>query len=103
MRFERDRFMGILKPPLEQLPVEIANQIAEQVPSDNANAKDVVNDTLSPETKGEVACCKEGWRELAQRVELERDPKKMIALVQQLILTFDEEKSRRRLQPTRNG
>ena len=103
MRFERDRFTRILEPPLEQLRVDIAKKNAKQFPCDDANAKDVVIDPLSPETKSEVACRKEGWRELAQRVELEQDPQKMIALVQQLIRTFDDEKNCRRIQPTRNA
>jgi hypothetical protein len=37
------------------------------------------------------------WRELAQRIQNEADPQKMIELVQQLIDRFDEEKVQKNL------
>lgn len=37
------------------------------------------------------------WRELAERIQGEADPQKMIELVQQLIDKFDEEKLQKNL------
>jgi len=37
----------------------------------------------------------EDWRELARQIQEEKDPQKMIELVQQLIATFDEEQLRK--------
>lgn len=37
------------------------------------------------------------WREVAQQIQKEADPQKMIELVQQLIDKFDEEKLQRNL------
>ena len=37
------------------------------------------------------------WRQLAQRIQTEADPQKMIELVQQLIEHFDEEKLQKNL------
>ena len=36
----------------------------------------------------------ESWRDLARRVQEEENPEKMIALVEELIARFDEEKRR---------
>jgi hypothetical protein len=41
------------------------------------------------------------WRELAQRIEIEKDPDKMIGLVQELIVKFDEERLQRPSRPLR--
>jgi hypothetical protein len=37
----------------------------------------------------------EGWRELARQIQEEKDPQKMIALVQQLIATFERQNARK--------
>jgi hypothetical protein len=39
----------------------------------------------------------EDWHELAQRIQVETDPDKMIELVRELIARFDEEKLRKSL------
>ena len=41
------------------------------------------------------------WRDLAQRIQEEDDPEKMLELVRELIAKFDEEKLRKSLTPTR--
>jgi|SRR6266403_5714540 len=45
----------------------------------------------------------EDWRELAQRIQEETDPEKMIDLVRELIAKFDEEKLRKSLMPYRRA
>jgi hypothetical protein len=62
----------------EQIPVETVKKIAEQFPG---------NSISTPED----------WRELAERVQQEQDPNRMIELVQQLITKLDEEKLRKGL------
>jgi hypothetical protein len=45
------------------------------------------------------------WRELARQARDEKDPKKMVELVQQLVAKFDEEEHQRRQsrpEPTSN-
>jgi hypothetical protein len=42
----------------------------------------------------------EDWRELAQRVQVETDPKKMFELVAQLIAKIDEERLPKPFRPT---
>ena len=37
----------------------------------------------------------EDWRELARQIQQEKNPQKMIALVQQLIANFDQQQSRK--------
>ena len=41
------------------------------------------------------------WRDLARQIQEEKDPAKMIDLVEQLIAKFDEEKLRESSPPTR--
>ena len=36
----------------------------------------------------------ESWRELARQIQQEKDPQKMIELVQQLIANFDQQKAK---------
>ncbi|HYK48221.1 MAG: hypothetical protein DMG80_09155 [Acidobacteria bacterium] len=43
----------------------------------------------------------EDWRQLAQQIQEETDPEKMIELVRELIAKFDEEKLRKSLMPYR--
>jgi hypothetical protein len=44
---------------------------------------------------GDGLSTQEDWRELAQRVQQEKDPNKMIELVQQLIARFDDDHLRK--------
>jgi len=39
----------------------------------------------------------EDWRELARRIQQETDPEKVLTLVQELIVKFNEEKLRKNL------
>ena len=41
----------------------------------------------------------EDWRELARQIQEEKDPHKMIELVQQLIAKFDEQQARKTSPP----
>jgi hypothetical protein len=41
------------------------------------------------------------WRELARRIQKEEDPDKVLELVEQLIVKFEEEKQRKGLSTTR--
>lgn len=78
----------------EQIPVETVKKIAQELPrSATELPKPVSSDQREPESPNER------WREVAQQVQMEQDPTKMIQLVDQLIATFDEENSR----PSRNG
>jgi hypothetical protein len=45
----------------------------------------------------------EDWHELAQRIQKETDPNKMIELVRELIAKFDEDKLRKSLPPDRKA
>jgi hypothetical protein len=87
------------KTHFEQIPVEIVKKIAKDIPANNA----IEPDRVDVETQGEVTATQEDWRQLAQRVQQEMDPNKMIGLVEQLIITFDNEKARKSLPPTRNS
>jgi len=74
-------------------------KIAKDLPENKA----VGRDSVDVETQREVTATQEDWRQLAQRVQQEMDPNKMIGLVEQLIITFDNEKARKSLPPTRNS
>jgi hypothetical protein len=39
------------------------------------------------------------WRELARRIQKEEDPEKVLKLVEQLIVKFEEERQRKGLRP----
>jgi hypothetical protein len=64
----------------EQIPVETVKRIVEQLPENGISTQ-------------------EDWRELAERVQLEPDPNRMIDLVRQLITKLDEERLRKGLTP----
>jgi sensor domain CHASE-containing protein len=64
----------------EQIPVETVKRIVEQLPENGISTQ-------------------QDWRELAERVQQETDPNRMIDLVQQLITKLDEEKLRKGLTP----
>jgi hypothetical protein len=70
--------MKTMKTHFEQIPVETVKKIAQEFP-ENA----IENESTHIE--------KEPWREVAQKVQEEKDPGRMIALVQELITKLDEE------------
>ena len=51
----------------------------------------------------EVRSSRESWREVAQKVQQERDPGRMTELVEQLIATFDQEQLCKRLPPKQDA
>jgi len=82
----------------EQIPVETVKKIAKEFPENNSAR----NDSEDIEARDRVTSPQERWREVAQKVQHEQNPERMIALVQQLIATFDEEQLRKGLPPTRD-
>ena len=64
----------------EQIPVETVKRIVEQLPENGISTQ-------------------QDWRELAERVQQEPDPNRMIDLVQQLITKLDQETLRKGLTP----
>jgi hypothetical protein len=75
------------KTHFEQVPVEMVRMIAKELPRDDAT----VGDSVNVEAQKKLTSPHERWREVAERIKEERDPNSMIALVQQLITSFDEE------------
>ncbi len=73
----------------EQIPVETVKKIAQELPA----VAEI--DDVRTETKDEVAIEPKRWREVAQRVQVENDPQKMMKLVEDLIAAFDEEEFRK--------
>jgi hypothetical protein len=69
----------------EQIPVETVKKIAQELPA----VAEI--DDVTTETKDEVTLEPKRWREVAQKVQLESDPQKMMKLVEDLIAAFDEE------------
>jgi len=70
----------------EQIPVETVKKIAQEFSDENATGGD-----------GELTEKKENppagsWREIAERVQNERDPKRITELVSELISKLDEER-----------
>jgi len=78
-----------LQRPLQAAPAE-SNKDGEGTLHPNASESAIPTEGLSTE---------EDWRELARRVQQERDPNKVIELVQQLISKFDEDHLRKGLRP----
>jgi len=74
----------------EQIPVEVVKKIAKEIPANNA----IDNENASVETRDETTSAKGDWRKVAQRVQEEQNPKRMIGLVQQLIETIDKEREK---------
>jgi hypothetical protein len=84
--------MQASKTHFEQIPVETVKKIAKEISDNNAFG----NGTAGVEAQDEVASPQQRWREVAQEVQQEKDPKRMIGLVQQLIAKLDEEQLRKR-------
>lgn len=75
--------MPMSKTNFEQIPVDIVKKIAAVDPPvhEPENKKAPAGDTTT----------QAGWRALAERVQQEEDPRKMMGLVQNLIAKLDEE------------
>ena len=74
--------MQTLKTYFEQIPVETVKRIAD--------GKD-----RGPVAQNHEPTTEEEWRELARQAVKEQDPDKMIALAEQIVEKYDEEKRRR--------
>jgi hypothetical protein len=75
----------------EQISVEIVKKIATQHPQSSS----IGNDGWSCEARDERMSLQEEWRQLAQQVQQEEDPQRLIHLMQQLLDALDEEKRRK--------
>jgi hypothetical protein len=84
--------MRLPKTHFEQIPVETVKGIARDFPERNA----MELDEAMVQPPAEVTPSREPWRELAERVQREEDPHKIVDLVQKLITTFDAERPQRR-------
>ena len=71
----------------QQIPVEAVKQIATEFPDHNAVGSQAEG-TARPNP---VSSPGDSWRDLALKVQQERDPKRMIELVKQLIATLDQD------------
>ena len=76
------------KTHFEQIQLEMVKKIAQEFPANNA----IKTESVSVETRDEVPSGERDWREIAQLVQPEQNPERMIGLVKQLIETLDEEK-----------
>lgn len=92
------------KTHFEQIPVETVKKIAQELPAEELREADAIGDgAVNVETPDKAASPRERWHEVAQKVQQEEDPQKMIGLVQQLIATFDAEQAHKRLPHTRDS
>lgn len=60
-----------------------------------ADEKPIGNDGGNTETQNEVRPHHENWREVAEKVQEERDPKRIGELVEQLLVSLEEEQLRK--------
>lgn len=79
--------MAASKTHFEQIPIETVKRIAIEFAGENAIGSDGGNTEMPDEDRSPH----ESWREVAQKVQDERDPKRMIELVERLIATLDED------------
>jgi hypothetical protein len=80
--------MAASKTFFEQIPIETVKRIAMEFPAENVTERDGGNTEMSDE----VSSPRESWREVAQQVLDEPDPKRVVELAEQLIATLDREK-----------
>lgn len=92
--------MRLGKTYFEQIPVDTVSRIAKKLPDNDV----VENKTVNVELRGELSSPpQESWREVAQQIQNERDPKTMSLLVQKLLAELDEEHLRRNGPIDRSG
>jgi hypothetical protein len=87
---EGESRVGQLETHFEQIPVAVVKKMVEE------NLATQMSEAQVPD---DCAPARQGWRELAQQVQAETDPQKMLALVQQLITNLDEEQFGKARQP----
>jgi hypothetical protein len=90
--------MTTAKTHFAQISIETVKSIAKEFTDNGA----IEGDGGIVETQNEFSSSKERWCAIAQAIQHEDDPHKMIELVQELIATFDEEQKHRGLPPKRN-
>jgi hypothetical protein len=78
----------------EQIPVETVKKIAHELPA----VAEI--DDVTTETKDEITPQPKRWREMAEKVQVEHDPQKMMKLVEELIIALDEEELRKSGKPS---
>ena len=84
--------MRAAKTHFDQIPVDTVMKIAKKLPQNDVGGNDCVN----VETRDEVSSVhEEGWREVAQQIQQEQDPKRVSGLVEKLLTQLDEEKLRK--------
>jgi hypothetical protein len=71
----------------EQIPVETVRKIAQDLPP-------AAPGTTEPGKSREDSETATDWKTLALQVQQEEDPKRMIQIVEQLILTLDRDRNR---------
>lgn len=81
----------------EQIAVETVKKIATELPGTNATETNRV--VFEMHDKGTSS--QEDWRRLAQRIQEEQDPRKMLELVQQLLDVLEDRKTHKPL-PTQS-
>lgn len=78
------------KTHFEQIQLEMVKKIAQEFPANNA----IETESVSVETRDEVPSGERDWREIAQLVQPEQNPERMIGLVKQLIETLTKKSAR---------
>ena len=73
----------------EQIAVETVKKIATELPETNATETNRV--VFEMQDKGTSS--QDDWRRLAQRIQEEQDPRKMLELVQQLLDALEDRKT----------
>jgi hypothetical protein len=87
------------KTNFELIPVEMVKKVAKEFGGSHATAGSDGNHQGSNGARPSA----EPWRALAEQVQRELDPDKMIDLVQELIAKIDEEKSSKSLPVARKA
>lgn len=78
--------MRAAKTHFDQIPVETVKKITTEL----AQTDGIPNSRISDEMQDEITSSPQRWRQVAQQVQQERDPTKMIELVQHLLTEFDQ-------------
>jgi hypothetical protein len=79
--------MRASKTHFAQISVEAVKKIATERLESNA----MENDIVSSEPQNQVTSSQTDWRQLAQRVLQEPNPKRMLELAEQLVSVLDDE------------
>ena len=83
----------------EQIPTETVKRIATEFPEQNS----IGSDGHNRQVPDDVTSPGESWRQVAQKVVDEQDPKRVVELAEQLIAKLDEERLCKRPPVTRDA